>query len=277
MYTSLCTPSRLKRDRVFDGVWTNLNHTRVHFLSGVSIARFPAKGWLLSVPHGLKERNVVARKVPRKSKSANETLKQGKDTTNAKSFKRAEAVFPESHSNPHLNIDRSVARHIKERKAHGDLQNRLPDGKDGKLPGSSSKVKVRSSPQILGVLNVCAKLEKCTSNTNAENSSGRIIVYGDSSCLDAWGNIGTDLCFELLLAMINYATFGQKPDLFFTGLRRIKYDFFDDTSRLPERLPLDELFKYSNTNKIAGHFAGETCSIHQNNRQGKKNPSEKKT
>merc|ERR1711988_1071818 len=84
-------------DRVFDGVWTNLNHTRVHFLSGVSIARFPAKGWLLSVPHGLKERNVVARKVPRKSKSANETLKQGKDTTNAKSFKRAEAVFPESH------------------------------------------------------------------------------------------------------------------------------------------------------------------------------------
>ena len=131
------------------------------------------------------------------------------------------------------------------------------------------KQESRYLPEIFNISSshVCAKLEKCTSNTNVENSSGRIIVYGDSSCLDAWGNIGTDLCFELLLAMINYVTFGQKPDLFFTGLRRIKYDFFDDTSRLPERLPLDELFKYSNTNEIAGHFAGETCNIYQNNRQ----------
>ena len=102
----------------------------------MSIARFPADGWLLSVPYGLKERNVVGRKVPRKSKRNTETPKQGKDTTISNSFKRAEAVFPESHSNAHLNIDRSVVRHVKESDAHGDLQNRLPDGNNAKLSGS---------------------------------------------------------------------------------------------------------------------------------------------
>lgn len=104
-----------------------------------------------------------------------------------------------------------------------------PEGKDNKRqdsaagPGAAAEAAARYSrapPHILGALDTCATPKGCAvpgadnNQMKARPQGGKVVVYGDSSCMDSWAK-GSPLCTDLLIAMVAYATSGERRKAFF--------------------------------------------------------------
>ena len=86
---------------------------------------------------------------------------------------------------------------------------------------------------------------------------GRVVVYGDSSCLDEW-SAASPICSSLLQAMATYALTGPRDQTFFPDRTKQPSPFnLDDPRGLPMRRPDNELYRYSN---VIGKTAGAQCS-----------------
>lgn len=98
-----------------------------------------------------------------------------------------------------------------------------------------SKTKIESVP-ILG-------LAQMKLNENEEESqAGRVVVYGDSNCIDS-SHMKKD-CFWLLSALIEYAS----HDLLYSGFKEsTSENFIPITDLLPQRIQESNLKNYSKT------------------------------
>jgi hypothetical protein len=69
----------------------------------------------------------------------------------------------------------------------------------------------RAPPHILGALDSCATPTGCAGAGpgGLQGGGGKVVVYGDSSCMDAW-ETGSPLCADLLGAMVAYAARGER-------------------------------------------------------------------
>ena len=174
--------------RIYDGTWSLAQRESTPFLSGVSIATFPANGYLIGAP-SLKER-----------------------------------MF---------------------NKAGGNQQAlRGGGGADGPIQGPA---------RILGGVDICDTPTGCGGGGTAH---GRVVVYGDSSCLDEW-SAASPVCSKLLEAMASYALTGHRNKDYFPDRTRhaAPYDLADPRGA-PLRRPENELYKYSN---VVGKTAGAHC------------------
>ncbi|CAL1268054.1 unnamed protein product [Larinioides sclopetarius] len=83
--------------------------------------------------------------------------------------------------------------------------------------------------------------------TSHHPSAGRIVVYGDSNCLDT-AHMQKD-CFWLLDALLQYATTKHVPPLF----EELKSEIVLDAKELPQRMEGNHLYRYS---KVLEHHLG---------------------
>ncbi|XP_054714164.1 membrane-bound transcription factor site-1 protease-like [Uloborus diversus] len=83
--------------------------------------------------------------------------------------------------------------------------------------------------------------------TTHRPSAGRIVVYGDSNCLDT-AHMQKD-CFWLLDALLQYATTTHLPPIF----EELKSDEVLDAKSLPQRMEGNHLYRYS---KVLEHHLG---------------------
>ncbi|XP_035231540.1 membrane-bound transcription factor site-1 protease-like [Stegodyphus dumicola] len=83
--------------------------------------------------------------------------------------------------------------------------------------------------------------------TSHHTSAGRIVVYGDSNCLDT-AHMQKD-CFWLLDALLQYATTTHVPPIF----EELKSDLVLDAKDLPQRMEGNHLYRYS---KVLEHHLG---------------------
>ncbi|XP_071040953.1 membrane-bound transcription factor site-1 protease isoform X2 [Parasteatoda tepidariorum] len=83
--------------------------------------------------------------------------------------------------------------------------------------------------------------------TSHHANSGRIVVYGDSNCLDT-AHMQKD-CFWLLDALLQYATTKYVPPLF----EELKSSVVLDAKDLPQRMEGNHLYRYS---KVLEHHLG---------------------
>jgi hypothetical protein len=221
-------------------------------LTGVSIAKFPGKGWLRRVPSGLKERNVPTEREKERRK-VEARLGSARAKRHLKWLR-----FNTTHRNTsHAEFRRAVLTTPKVGPDRNGTDNRSSHmvGNEHHFP--------RSDPRILGAVEVCDSLHGPVMERNpCRGSGGRIAVYGDSSCLDAWGKTSSTFCFDLLKAMVAFAARGERSRIFFRDVDRISAatGFVDPTARASVmRIPSSELKKYSNTARENGHYPGETC------------------
>mmetsp|Transcript_61545 Transcript_61545/g.84615 ORF Transcript_61545/g.84615 Transcript_61545/m.84615 type:complete len:139 (+) Transcript_61545:442-858(+) len=127
---------------------------------------------------------------------------------------------------------------------------------------------------ILGALDVCGTPTGCaaqdetkvTQDKDAEAggaSAGlaRIVIFGDSGCLDESGAVGATLCLKLLKAIVEYAVHADKTDLdVFPRSTKIgkEDDQYNSLLPLPVRRGNSELYKYSKV-LAPGAMVGGTC------------------
>jgi len=152
----------------------------VSFLSGVGISTWPATGYLRATRSGeLKERDVKGLRGGRASSSSS----QGKDSKKQDAAEKGAAAAA------------AAARYS------------------------------RAPPHVLGALDTCSTPKGCDTitssaatssavNKNMRQHGGKVVVYGDSSCLDSWAK-GSPLCTDLLIAMVEYASSGERRKAFF--------------------------------------------------------------
>ena len=242
-------------DRVFDGAWTRSPHPVVAFLSGVSISRFPAKGWLRSASSGLKERNVPDSK---NSRSRNSHLRGG-DKSGQKRGRNTSARLS-GHGT--MNLEGAVAP-SGQNAIVGIEGRRRALANSAETSSDRRYQNPRPAPRILGAVDICDMPPGCTPlSTPWGGRSGRVAVYGDSSCIDSWGKTGSSLfCFDLLLAMVAYAATGERSKAFFRDSDRLPNNrgFIDSTaisSWSTTRRADIELVRYS---RVIGNEAGQSC------------------
>ena len=236
-------------DRVFDGAWalSKATSAQVGFLSGVNVARFPKGGFLRASAHReLKERDVSGPAHLRGAKAKDPPRLKG---SGAKHL--GGAVDPSSPPSP---------------------------------PASRA---LAEPPAILGAVDVCDTTTGCAGQVSAggarvSSGGGRVVVYGDASCLDAWAK-SSPLCADLLGAAVSFAVgHGRRKDVF-RDADRLTADFDAEAAaalattggsgsglalaaatRPPPRRPEgSELFKYSNVIGGPGSRAkspGESCA-----------------
>lgn len=77
---------------------------------------------------------------------------------------------------------------------------------------------------ILGLMQTQV-LNRTDSKTNSDIIPGRLVVYGDSSCLDT-SHIEIP-CFWLLDAILEYTTSGYLPNIFLNNIPDQTQDLFD--------------------------------------------------
>lgn len=101
-----------------------------------------------------------------------------------------------------------------------NLRGSAPKGKDRnrKAPAAAATTTTptppqysRAPPHILGALDSCATPTGCAGAGpgGLQGGGGKVVVYGDSSCMDAWAK-GSPLCADLLGAMVAYAARGER-------------------------------------------------------------------
>jgi len=87
--------------------------------------------------------------------------------------------------------------------------------------------------------------------------SGRIVVYGDSNCLDS-AHMETD-CLWFLDQLLNYTATGHIPDMFD---ELIGVPLLNDNDHVPKRLPGNKLHKYSKV--VMANTPSDTDDFKQN-------------
>jgi len=80
--------------------------------------------------------------------------------------------------------------------------------------------------------------------------SGRVTVFGDSSCLDTAGRTERKNCFWLAKEMLGYTSQAILPS-FAQEHTRLKDNYVSKRLNEPERIEGNQLFKYS---KVLGHL-----------------------
>lgn len=75
--------------------------------------------------------------------------------------------------------------------------------------------------------------------SQAKEKSGRIVVYGDSNCLDN-SHLAKD-CFWMLDAILEFTSTGNIPSIF----EQNKVDFSNKNMELPQRMKGNHLYRYS--------------------------------
>ncbi|RZF34472.1 hypothetical protein LSTR_LSTR014091 [Laodelphax striatellus] len=91
-----------------------------------------------------------------------------------------------------------------------------------------SKTKITEKVPILGLL-----------QTQSMAKSGRIVIYGDSNCLDN-SHLQKD-CFWMLSALLDYTSTGHLPSVFSDN----RITFKNKNSDLPQRMEGNHLYRYS--------------------------------
>ncbi|XP_026479384.1 LOW QUALITY PROTEIN: membrane-bound transcription factor site-1 protease-like [Ctenocephalides felis] len=95
---------------------------------------------------------------------------------------------------------------------------------------------------ILGLMQTQV-LNRTDSKTNSDIIPGRLVVYGDSSCLDT-SHIEIP-CFWLLDAILEYTTSGYLPNIFLNNIPDQTQDLFDISFEKPTRLETSRMKTFS--------------------------------
>lgn len=135
---------------------------------------------------------------------------------------------------------------------------------------------ITSTPaHVLGCFDLCeSSTTGCASSSSSsfrdkylQKVGSKVVVYGDSSCLDSWQGSGP-MCIDLLISSLDYATSNTllPSEIYFRNEDYITKPYVEDIKRpVPQRLEGNELYKYSNVIsnpefETKTHLAGESCT-----------------
>jgi len=109
-----------------------------------------------------------------------------------------------------------------------------------------NKKEIQKVP-IIGLYEIPPELSDSLSppdQNQANNHTGRIVVFGDSSCLDSSNKLGYGMCFGIIKELLLYTSKGIVSNDF-SKHPILSEDYVSKKRKLPERIPGNKLADFS--------------------------------